>query len=239
LWFDADHEASLEIGDFGKVESWTSRAALNGPVVTTAEADNNKPVVIDAQLNGRPTVTFDGVNDSLSSDGDGFTFWDGLDGVESYTLFSVYQATVPDQIAFAALSNAHALGMAVGTGGRAGQVEALHGDTTAAAGVLPLQLVSQDNEIVLTDYNLVTLRISQTAASLRVNGEEVSNVALDEPIALNVDDAIVNLGVDSIFYTPDSRYLGGALAEVLLFSGAMSSEDMGGVEDYLRAKWGL
>lgn len=239
LWFDADHDASFEVGGFDQVDSWTARVAVNGPVVATPESDDKRPRRLDNQLNGRPTVGFDGVDDTLSSDGDGTTYWNGPDGVDSYTLFAVYQATVESQIAFAMVANTHSLGMAVGTGGRSGQVEALHRDAMAAGGVTPLQLVSLPDAIVLTDYNIVVLRVSETDVTLRVNGEEVANVELESgAIPLNIDQAIVNLGVDSIFY-PESRYLGGALAEIIVFSGPLSASVTGAVEDYLGAKWGL
>lgn len=238
LWFDADHDDSFEIAQAQQVDFWTARHAVHGPVVASADADNHRPVRAANQLNGRPTVVFDGANDSLSTDGDGFTFWSGLEDVTGYTLFAVYQATLKSQIAFAALSNAHGLGIAVGTGGREGQVEALHGDSTAPAETFPLQLVSQDNAIVLTDYNLVVLQVTESAAMLRVNGEEVTSFELPDPIDLNIAQAVINLGVDSIFY-PDPRHLGGGLAEIILYSGGLPPADVEHVETYLQAKWGL
>lgn len=86
LWLDADDATTFTFGVGTAVAQWNDKSGQGNHVSQGTAA--NQPIRTAAQLNGKPTVVFDGSNDVLSkSSATGFT------GIANFTCYMVLNRT--------------------------------------------------------------------------------------------------------------------------------------------------
>ena len=220
----------LKAGDWtasgGKVSEWTNRGE-DTIHITQTQADQ-QPTIVANQINGLPTLRFDGTNDSLS-------FPLSVNGLTGMT------------IALVSLANADEDG-----GGSQAEHAAIFWDETTGWGtvyVSPFQTnvkarfgttatttrMSYTRENI-QDKQTMTLAIKGgTNDSLYVNGEEVISLASQGAIAGCQDTGYLGKGLKDTLLS--DTYFSGEIAEVLIYSRALSASERLSLEAYLREKY--
>ena len=223
LWLRADAGTVL---NGSAVTQWTDQSSNNRNATQTSGA--NQPLLVSSAVNGLPAVRFDGVNDYL-------TFNLPVNGLGGMSIFLVAANTLNQD----------------GVGSQAERA-ALFWNETAFWGTVylsPFQsavnfrfgTTQSDNRTIYTrptsvgsDFTLSTAVKNGTTDSLYVNGTlAVSQGGKLATIAGCRDTGNLGRGYD------DNTYYAGDIAEVLVYSRALSSAERVAVEQYLDSKYRL
>lgn len=224
----------------GLYAAWMADAGISSGAAWTDQSDNafqltqgtagNRPTYVAADADGRPSVSFDGVDDFLAGPA-GFS----LPGDQALTVFAVLQ---PNSVA----QGAYASPLGWGSGS---------GSLTAAAVLLnyvnggqPSWQAGGGNGVsfpgpLSTGWQVLTFRKEPgplaTTLTARRNGVDMtppSNTSANTP---NVSAGTIYVGR---FADYAGYYFAGKLREVLVYRGALTAADVSRVEYYLR-RWPL
>lgn len=215
LWLDASAITGLSDGD--PVTTWEDQSS-NGFDATQATADN-KPTYQTNELNGKPVVRFDGTNDLLSTSSVSVVGDDG-----TWTVFAVSDLT----------------------GGTGAQTIVDHDNLTRIAQFLRYSAGSAqaiafneaggaftDSESHGAGFDVISSVRSALAVQVFVNGTSGGSTATTG-IAISGSE-IVRIGSRGA----SGAHLAGDIAEVLIYSAALSTADREAVEEYLASKYGI
>jgi hypothetical protein len=217
LWLDASDEDSLTKDGSNLLATWGDKSS-NGNSPTAAGGD--RPLFEVNQLNGLPTINFDG--------GDQMDLPSGLFSIPNgnNTIFIVSQrATESGSLeTLISLSDSTAADYFMIYSSVVGTVSFKSRD--GAAGTL----ANAGN--TLTDYNIYRGRRSGTTQALAVNGAaEVTNSS-------GVSSAGIDSG-DIGASNADNIMLTGNIGEIIIYDRSLSAAEYGQVETYLSNKWGI
>lgn len=233
LWLDAD-DASTITTVSGVVSEWRDKSG-SGRVFSQGTA-NNRPTVATNVFGTKSAIRFDGSNDSLRSSADAGSL------VFPATCFIVANKPVStaDGGLFThiksgsnAYDSAHAWGMLTNSNGAAIRVmgatsTALFPGVGAAAALLGKFMAS--------------LRLTTNSGILKNRTAGLSNT--DSSFSFSATPSNDGCGVGFLSASSgvgnfDILYLAGDIAEVLIYSRALSASEESSVENYLAKKYGL
>jgi hypothetical protein len=245
LWLDADDTSSILIDPeadpgVGRVTAWTdARGAIESHGGFIAPDVPNRPTHVVNALNGRRVMRFDGVDDWLSYQAPAVLQVAGpFEGANEYTIFLVgYAAGAPQVLLSGSNDGKH--GLLLQSDGEA-NLRFLH--RTPLSGVVQ---PNEDNLITTGGgYSRVAPQIiiatrTATAHEARL-GATVSAVDGLTPAADAFEDGLLfTLARLKPGATASPRYLLGDIAEVLVYTRALSEDEREQVEAYLAVKWGF
>ena len=220
---------SLWLGDTGADPSVWPDLSGNSRDATQATAAN-QPAIISASLNGRQVRRFDGINDIIKTAATGL----GLVAGENFTWFAVMRATGADQpspasraIQFEATSNQFSPML---TTRPYNQGAVWSGEVTRA--LVADQTISFGS-IGTNDTALMVIRGISTQFRAYKNGTSSSPVNYNgTSFGATRSSGIFSLGGSDFKYKGD-------IAELLVFSTALSDADRGSVQNYLNVKYSI
>ena len=216
-WWDANDSATLTLDGNGNVSSWADKS---GNAVTASQGTaNNRPTPTAAALNGKQVLTFDGSNDSFS-----FTGTARTDETVIIVARVNYIANAANQVIGDASSG---FGLNVTTKATADSpvffyVGGFSVGTTAVRYGAPA-----NTAIGPTVVSLV--RSAASGGQLLTDGTSRGTCTTSNSYAL------ARLGVIGTTTQP----LNGYIAEVCIYSRALSASERQQIERYLGAKWGI
>jgi hypothetical protein len=218
-WWDASDAASITTVS-GAVSQWNDKSG-NGVHATQTTA-NNRPVNTSQTLNGRAVMTFDGSNDIMSFTGTART---------DETQFVV----VRNNMVASAVSNQQILGDASSGFGMTAVIKndgSTNSDVFTHCGGFSLGTTSARYQFPANNpfgpAVVSAIRSSASGGILRTDGVQRATCTTSNSYAL----ARIG-GVGS------SLPLNGYIAEIVIYSRALSVADVQRVERYLGTKWGL
>ena len=218
-WWDAGDAASITTVS-GRVSQWNDKSG-NGVHATQTTA-NNRPVNTSQTLNGRAVMTFDGSNDIMSFTGTART---------DETQFVV----VRNNMVAGGVSTQQILGDASSGFGLNAIIKndgAANSDLLAQCGGFVVGTTAARYQFPANNpfgpAVVSAIRSSASGGILRTNGVQRATCTTSNSYAL----ARIG-GVGSSFP------LNGYIAEIVIYSRALSVADVQRVERYLGAKWGL
>jgi hypothetical protein len=218
-WWDASDAASITTVS-GRVSQWNDKSG-NGVHATQSTA-NNRPENTSATLNGRAVMTFDGSNDIMSFTGTART---------DETQFVV----VRNNMVASAVSNQQILGDASSGFGVTAVIKndgSTNSDVFTHCGGFSLGTTSARYQFPANNpfgpAVVSAIRSSASGGILRTDGVQRATCTTSNSYAL----ARIG-GVGS------SLPLNGYIAEIVIYSRALSVADVQRVERYLGTKWGL
>ncbi len=213
LWLDAEDASTITLNG-STVSQWSDKSG-NGRNATQATAVN-QPTYTASGLNGKPVLTFDGANDTLSYDG---TFLANTD----YTVTAVHYRSDPKDFnwflggGIAGVNQNFLMGYEASTKLRWGQfgndVDTF-GQTYVAG--LPSTVVARQS--------------GADGKSTFING-------VASGVSANTANLISNAGANIGSFL-GSFFVGG-MAEIVMTTSALSTNDRQKLEGYLAWKWGL
>jgi len=235
LWLRADAGVATA-KDTGLVTSWadgTSRASGIGDKTgqdAKAPSDAARPRLVAGALRGRPAVRFDGKDDRLD-----FTL--PVNGLGQLTIFLVAANTARQDPGWAAH---HHLALGWGyTGGWGICGLSTFQDTVAArfaTGDCFAAAVHARPRSIGAAFSLVALRKNGTRHALFAGRRKVWNCISGAPTVVHTSDAGAVGG--GLFGAPrGSDFYRGDVAEILVYTTALSDKDRQAVERYLLDKW--
>ena len=218
-WWDASDAASITTVS-GRVSQWNDKSG-NGVHATQSTA-NNRPENTSATLNGRAVMTFDGSNDIMSFTGTART---------DETQFVV----VRNNMVASAVSNQQILGDASSGFGVTAVIKndgSTNSDVFTHCGGFSLGTTSARYQFPANNpfgpAVVSAIRSSASGGILRTDGVQRATCTTSNSYAL----ARIG-GVGS------SLPLNGYIAEIVIYSRALSVADVQRVERYLGTKWGV
>jgi hypothetical protein len=218
-WWDASDAASITTVS-GRVSQWNDKSG-NGVHATQTTA-NNRPENTSQTLNGRAVMTFDGSNDIMSFTGTART---------DETQFVV----VRNNMVASAVSNQQILGDASSGFGVTAVIKndgSTNSDVFTHCGGFSLGTTSARYQFPANNpfgpAVVSAIRSSASGGILRTDGVQRATCTTSNSYAL----ARIG-GVGS------SLPLNGYIAEIVIYSRALSVADVQRVERYLGTKWGL
>jgi hypothetical protein len=218
-WWDASDAASITTVS-GRVSQWNDKSG-NGVHATQTTA-NNRPVNTSQTLNGRAVMTFDGSNDIMSFTGTART---------DETQFVV----VRNNMVASAVSNQQILGDASSGFGVTAVIKndgSTNSDVFTHCGGFSLGTTSARYQFPANNpfgpAVVSAIRSSASGGILRTDGVQRATCTTSNSYAL----ARIG-GVGS------SLPLNGYIAEIVIYSRALSVADVQRVERYLGTKWGV
>lgn len=218
-WWDASDAASITTVS-GAVSQWSDKSGNN--VHATQTTANNRPVNTSQTLNGRAVMTFDGSNDIMSFTGTARTDETQFVVVRNNMVASVIST---QQILGDASSGFGVTAFIKNEGSLSNDLFAYCGGfsvgTTAARYQFPAN--NPFGPAVVSH-----IRSSASGGILRTDGVQRATCTTSNSYAL----ARIG-GVGSSFP------LNGYIAEIVIYSRALSVADVQRVERYLGTKWGL
>ncbi len=214
LWLRAD--AGVVI-DGAAASGWMDQSGkANDASQTTV---SKQPVLLDAAVNGQPTLKFDGTNDSLDIQENSdlkpervtvFVVGRHTDGGTAYRTYVRAGGALSKGYALMKRNAASTAGFNINTY-----------TSTYAAGTLPVNT-----------YGVMTGRY---------NGENIDFFVNGLPTASYASTATISYAASPVYIgsTATGNYLQGEIAEVLIFNRALSDAERKGVESYLYARYGI
>jgi hypothetical protein len=219
-WWDASDAASITTVS-GAVSQWNDKSGNN--VHATQTTANNRPVNTSQTLNGRAVMTFDGSNDIMSFTGTARTDETQFVVVRSNMVASV--ASV-QQILADASSGFGLYATIKNDGSLTNDLFAYCGGGFSVGTTVARYQFPANNP--LGPAVVSAIRSSASGGILRTDGVQRATCTTSNSYAL----ARIG-GVGSSFP------LNGYIAEIVIYSRALSVADVQRVERYLGAKWGL
>ena len=213
-WYRADSIQGL--ADAVAVSSWKD---ISGNATAATQATGTaQPTFRTNVLNGKPVVRFDG-GDHLASS--------ALTLPTTWTLFSVAKA------AAAAVDQ----GIACMDDGSTNRFFKHRLSATAAESIVwdttPTLFVDSEADAGVTSFKVRAIKREALAVTTYVAGTGTSTATTGTP-----DSGSIPLRLGCATPTP-GEFLTGDIAEILLYSGALSDVDRGSVETYLKGKYAI
>lgn len=235
LWYEADAGSVLNIS--GQLFQWTDQSGNTNNAIQFTTA--NEPIYVPGQINNRPVIRFDGINDQLIAP--------YIAGTNNFTILVVAQTSVSEEIDTEDAS---------GIGGDFGEQYVLAGrvldDTIGNAGismgtngvsVYEYQRTSSGPDLVPPEAVFdVTAKTNPPIASAAI----ISVVYANRQPLLYLNGTLVRTGLQSTrptVITPTEiggdayGYFNGDIAEVLIFDRILSNEELLAAENYLNNKY--
>ncbi len=220
LWLDASDQSasSMEIIS-NKCKTWYDKSG-NGNHFEKVDS-NHRPATNTRLLNGKSVLTFDGTNDHLSAIGSGLF---EIANANS-TIFCVSRQTSVAQqrlITFATAANSTRLNLRYKT------TEGVEFINNAVG-----TIATAPAPIYTNDFNIIHALHNGTTQSVGANG----GVNTGNTSATNQGSiAFVTIGADGQGTT---NFLGGDIAEIIIFSRALATNEHAQIVRYLNRKWGV
>lgn len=216
-WWDANDSATLTLDGNGNVSSWADKS---GNSVTASQGTaNNRPTPTAAGLNGKQVLTFDGSNDGLS-----FTGTARTDETVIVVARVNYVAGASQQIIGDA-SSGFGLNMTTRSSIDSPLIAYFGGFVTGTTAVRYGYPHS-------TAFGPSVVSMVRSAAS---GGQLLTDGTSRGTCTTSNSFAFARIGVIGTTTQP----LNGYIAEVCIYSRALSASERQKVERYLRTKWGL
>jgi hypothetical protein len=222
IWLDgadrsrmfSDDAATTIAADGGQVAVYKDKA---NDILLSQTTANNRPLVVAGARNGRSVLDFDGSNDSLSSP--------SLS--QGWFLFTAFCVLRMDSKGGADFGRIFERGAGLRAWVRAFDTLQFIADSrvnqTAASSFVDSQW-----------YFCTGLRFSSVDFLQRINGAQ-SGTMSGSLAAVSDVNTVVTIGNRSA----GDRGLDGYMAELMIYSQALSSGAIEAVESYLKSKWGL
>lgn len=219
-WWDANDTSTLTLDGNGNVSSWADKS---GNAVTASQGTaNNRPTPTAAALNGKQVLTFDGSNDSLAFTGTARTD-------ETYILVARANQTPggvkTSQILGDASSGFGLTAVVKNDGSSTSPVEAPLGGFVAGT------TLARWSPAANTDIGPFVFSVVRSSAS---GGQLFSSGVSRATCTTSNSFALARIGI-----VGSSFPLLGYIAEVCIYSRALSASERQQVERYLGNKWGL
>jgi hypothetical protein len=229
VWIVDEPFSNGVISDYTSMRIWKDKSG-NGYDATQATSAN-RPTYRTNQVNGKPTINFDGSNDVLLSPSGAFGI---LRNVSGASIFVVYKASTDLTIQAPILITTNASTIRLDLRKNASNLLATSGrtldadtaesiaSTTTNVGNYILQSVKYDYQNTLQEQYL-----NNTLEGQNLTFQTSGNTS-------DTNSAYISIGA---FAT--SNYLNGAIAEIIVFNKTLSTAEFNNVNKYLMAKWGL
>lgn len=231
LWLDADDYETMDVTFQGgyRVAEWADK--VDGSPVFANDTAEARPTWVGDGINGSSVLKFDGTDDALSA-----LAFEGLTAKDAYTIFIAGYSTADDNGCFLEGSNGDERGLRARSLVSNRLVFSHDGDFGGLA-----------NQDVLTS-TAATLPVSRESAQvmgfIRSGTDDVHGIRvdgaheelLDSPGGVAFTGAL-DLEIGNC--PTDPGFLNGYIGEVLVYSRALSAEELEAVETYLRLKWGI
>jgi prepilin-type N-terminal cleavage/methylation domain-containing protein len=231
LWLETTSEKSFddaETQDNNVITNWYDINPQSPSKFTLTEGTTaNKPTYKSSLINGLPALTFDGVNDRLTS-----TINFGITGNPAFTIFSVV-----------AVNGGANYGTWVywGTSGNGKTlVFSRHTATTEVfAGFFGSGQYFAPTTGAITNTTIYSW-VRQAGGTTLVGNSLYSNGAV-QTLSNENAASTPDFGVDTfkVGYTNDPVFFGGNIAEIIIFTRDLKTEERRAVEAYLGKKWGI
>lgn len=223
-WFDASDAATLFDADTGStpatttVGRWANKGSLGASADLVQATPGSRPSITAAALNGRPVLTFDGTADFLRSGA--FTLPQPF---EYYMVFRFDSQVV--------VSNPRIFDAGAQPGTRAGEVYRQDANIMGVfSGSANTATVTSAN---FAAFGLYTISFNGTSSYIRYGGGAIqSNLT-----AGTNNGSRFTLGADS--NATAGLFSSISVAEIIVFSAALSAVDRARVERYLASKYGI
>ncbi len=235
LWLRADAGVATA-PDTDRVTRWADQAATGSGIGdktsqdAVAPSDDARPRLVEGALNGRPAVRFDGKGDRL-----GFKL--PINGLGQLTIFMVAANTARQEPTWAAH---HHLAMGwTYTGGWGIYGLSPFQDAVAArfATATPLAAaVYARPRSIGSAFSITACRRNGTRQALFVNGQRVYACIVARPTILNTS-AQGSIGGGIFGAPPAVGHYQGDIAEILVYTTALSGAERQAVERTLRERW--
>lgn len=235
LWLDAADASVFTFSSGSVVSQWNDKSANNYTFTQgTVAAQPNR----SSTLNGKNIVTFDGTNDSMTS-----TNAAGLNPT-TWTIFMVTKGTGSGvQTIMSKRGGGSSSDDAYGAGyynskyyARARNLSAPSNASLldASGGLFLLQSNGANGSV--GSANLTTTKVvNNTNAELTFSGLNLASATAGSQAVTGAGQIVVGaLNAGSL-----TEFLNGYIAEILVYSSALSASNITDNQDYLKAKWGL
>lgn len=215
-WYDASDAATVTV-ETG-VKDWASKG---GTAPTASQTTtNNQPAYGSVTLNGKSTITFDGVNDFLRTAA--FTL------PQPYSIFSVWRY----EVAYASAVRVLEMGQTTNPPGRSGEIIRTAADN--------LQLLAGIG-VTFDEYPAGSLEafavhdaeVNGASSIMRINGVD-TGAAQD---AGSNAASILTIAANRL--TPATGNSNITFAELVIYDRILSAAEASDLRDYLTSKWGL
>ena len=235
LWLRADAGVATA-PDTDRVTRWADQAATGSGIGDKASQDASavseaaRPRLVEGALNGRPVVRFDGKDDRLA-------FKLQVNGLEQLTILMVAANTAAQDPGWAAHHHL-ALGWTY-TGGWGIYGLSPFQDAVAArfATATPFAAaVYTRPRSIGSAFSISACCKNGTRQALFVNGERVYACIVATPTILNTSDQ-GSIGGGIFGAPPAAGCYQGDIAEILVYTTALSDAERQAVERYLRERW--
>ncbi|MGH2359749.1 MAG: LamG-like jellyroll fold domain-containing protein [bacterium] len=220
LWLKAD---SLALNDGDAVTTWADSSSSANDVTQATAA--NKPTLQTNEINGKPVVRFDDVNDRLGrADDADFDFGSG-----NFSVFAVAKPTGSRGAIICKDNYQGADGFYVkcADNGEIGSgtlwFAYWNGSTTVSMGAVDTAFHQLAAIREGTGANQVKLYLDKTNSANTTDARTLSNA-----LELRVGSAVNN-----------ADFFGGDIAEILVYNSALSTADRQSVETYFSSKYGI
>ena len=225
LWLEPTSEASFsstETSDNSTVSSWNDinpQATVKNNATQTG-VSSIKPIYIEKGINNLPILRFDGVAQYLNYDGSALANSD-------YTIFVVEKN-----------------GLTSSQGYFLGGADISKANVNLHLGYRSLSTITQDHYANGINYTSPSYSMTPVIHSFWFStsgGKKYWNNGGVTPEASSSTQttALVSYAGAKIALTYDSAYYKGDIAEIIMFSRALSDKDRQAVESYLSKKWAI
>lgn len=238
LWLDASDSSTIT-SSAGAVSQWTDKSS-NAYVFSQSTAAN-KPTTGTVTINGKNTITYDGINDTLVSTA-ASSAWTSLNNGTNYTVFFVYQLySVPSNSMGLMSTNWDGSSSVVGVNFQFadGQYNVFY--PAGSSGTYNISnSTGQATAVPTIRTEVIKPQDSSTNRwNLYINGGSViqANTRTDS-YSTNAPGYTLQIGAT---YSSGNGYgtLSGSIAEIILYTSALSDTDRASVRNYLNSKWSV
>lgn len=231
-WYEADAGSLLTIN--GQVYQWLDQSGSANDAIQFTSA--NEPLFVAGQLNGRPVVRFDGLEDRLLAP--------YVVGTNNFTIFVVAATGAPHEIDIES---------SLGFGGDSGEHYVLAGrpsDGTATSAELSMGT----NGVSIYEYQPTSIGPDVVAAEavyagyLGTGAQIMSAVYTNKQPLIYLNGTLVRTGLASpraFVVTPQEiggdpyGYFQGDVAEIMIFNRQLSNAELLTVGNYLNGKYAV
>ena len=233
-WFDATDSKTVEFASGSNMSRWLDKSGLQNHMATNSSNQGNWPVYTQSTLNGRPVVTFS--NAAMIG---------GYASPTSTTPHTIFVVARPS-----AINALHDLFQVSsfpdgGTTGVGVNLAASYSSNKWFAGSLYGERDGDPTSNTVASTSRTDIVVATVWPGSNINTTVNGTTGLDSTLvtsALNTkaNGAKTNMGAH--WYPPDNYYREfyyGYIAEVLVFSKALTVADRQRIEGYLAWKWGL
>lgn len=229
IWLDANDPSTLTLSGQA-VSEWRDKSGGNYHFTQTT--GNNQPLYTGT-LNGKPVVTFDGSNDSLSRAGINNLNVSGPDGASVFVVFRAASDTI--------------YSVFVNGGSRSSEEHRdRFSDGNCYTGLLrERRILGVINNKLPSNGAVLFSAIATGNANyeLRVGGAsallDTTNAFLIDPLGQTAYRNRLNRTYAIGVNPPLGDFLNGAVAEIIQYTRALAGQELSSVESYLKAKWGV